>query len=225
MCLFDKFLTQNYQIMSLTTPLQIRILCLGASITAGFHRFGLAHHPYSRQLKKDLEKSFPNAEFDVRLDAASGDVVLGGSYLGRLDRQAMSHMPKYDWIIVQGGGNDLGQGSEPQAVFEGLKIIWRKALSLGAKVMALTVTETSNESPVMRSRYRALNQMILNHQEEGFSPFDLCAAIPYHDMAPDKRKIIWDDGLHLKKAGYDLMGSTIAQHLEKTMSEGLTSKL
>lgn len=211
--------------MSLPAPPQIRILCFGASITAGFHRFGLAYHPYSRQLKKDLEKAFPDTKLDVRVDAVSGDVVLDGSYLHRLEQQTMPHIPKYDWIIIQGGGNDLVRGSEPETVFKGLQTIWSKALSSGAKVMALTVTETSNESSLLKSRYRDLNKMIFEHREERFFPFDLCALIPYHDMASDRRKIIWDDGLHLKKPGYDLMGSAISQELEKRMCDSLTSKL
>ena len=211
--------------MSLTLPHQTRILCFGASITAGFHRFGLAYHPYSRQMKKCLETAFPNTKIDVRVDAVSGDIVLGGSYMSRLEQQMTPHAPKYDWIIVQGGGNDLIRGSEPLIVFDDLQRIWDRALASGAKVMALTVTDTSNESSMMRSRYRDLNQMILGYKKEGFFPFDICEAIPYQDMEPDRRKIIWDDGLHFKKPGYDLMGSLISQELESIIFRGLTSKL
>ena len=211
--------------MSPPGPPQTRILCFGASITAGFHRFGLAHHPYSRQLRKDLEKAFPETNFDVRVDAVAGDIVLGGSYLHRLEQQTMPHIPKSDWIIIQGGGNDLVRGSEPETVFRGLQSIWSKALSSGARIMALTVTETSNESSRMKSRYRDLNKMILEHREERFFPFDLCALIPYHDMPSERRELIWDDGLHLTKLGYELMGSAISQELEKRMSDSFTSKL
>lgn len=43
--------------------------------------------------------------------------------------------------------------------------------------------------------------------------FDLAAAIPYHTMQPAERERYWDDHIHLKPAGYDLMGEKIAARL------------
>ena len=211
--------------MGHSAPTQLRILCFGASITAGFHMFGLAYHPYSRRLKTHLNLVLPNTNLDISVDALSGDVVLGGSYSRRIEAQTAPNKAQYDWIIVQGGGNDLLRGKEPQAIFEGLQEIWRKALSSGARVLALNVTETSSAGLKMRSNYNDLNAMIMNHTELGLFPLDLCKAIPYHNMDPDKRKKIWDDGLHFKKSGYDLMGDIVAQRLEEIMSEGRVSKL
>ena len=37
---------------------------------------------------------------------------------------------------------------------------------------------------------------------------DLCAAVPYFSMDKMLRKEIWDDGVHLTKAGYKMMGIT-----------------
>lgn len=42
---------------------------------------------------------------------------------------------------------------------------------------------------------------------------DLCGAVPYFSMEEAKRDTIWDDGLHLTKEGYKMMGDAIAAHL------------
>lgn len=40
--------------------------------------------------------------------------------------------------------------------------------------------------------------------------FDLKTHIPYHSLTEDEKADRWDDGLHLTPAGYDWMGSSIA---------------
>lgn len=42
---------------------------------------------------------------------------------------------------------------------------------------------------------------------------DLCSAVPYFSMDEAKQELIWDDGLHLTKEGYEMMGNAIAAHL------------
>ena len=42
---------------------------------------------------------------------------------------------------------------------------------------------------------------------------DLCSAVPYFDMDKDARDNIWDDGLHLTKEGYEMMGDAIASRM------------
>lgn len=42
---------------------------------------------------------------------------------------------------------------------------------------------------------------------------DLCAAVPYFTLSDAQKGWIWDDGLHLKAAGYELMGEAIAAKL------------
>lgn len=211
--------------MDSAAPSSIRILCFGASITAGFHMFGLAYHPYARQLETDLQNAFPETRFDISVDATPGDVILEGSYISRLEQQTTLTQPNYDWIIIQGGGNDLGQGKDPHAIFEGLKEVWRKALASGAKVLALTVTETSNARLSVKTKYEKLNRMILDYEEEGLFVADVCERLPYEKMSPEKRSKIWDDGLHFKKPGYDLMGGFIAERLMELLPKGVVSKI
>lgn len=49
---------------------------------------------------------------------------------------------------------------------------------------------------------------------------DICSKIPYYSMDEKKREVIWNDGLHLGKEGYKLMGSLIAARLIEILSDG-----
>ncbi|KAL9008721.1 MAG: hypothetical protein Q9173_006185, partial [Seirophora scorigena] len=139
----------------------LRILCFGASITAGFHSFGLAPpHPYAHRLQHHLSTSLPpSTTLTVSIDGVSGDRIIGGDYDSRLRRHFPAPSPtgkgdggesKYDWIILQAGGNDLASGHQPEAIFVALTHLWDLCAVNGAEVLALTVTETSAESKLMR---------------------------------------------------------------------------
>ena len=212
--------------MGRTAPPEIRILCFGASITCGFYAGGAHFHPYSIQLKARLQRSLPHTEFVIDVDGLSGDRLIDGEYISRLNR----HCPKegktaYDWIIIQGGGNDLGMGQQPSHIYEALKKSWNIVLDAGAQVLALTVTETSDTSVPTRSRYDSLNAMVLNYWKDKFYVADVCAKIPYASMDKEMRKKVWDDGLHMKPAGYDMMGDAIADRLLEILQKPATSKI
>ncbi|KAI4253367.1 MAG: hypothetical protein LQ352_003723 [Teloschistes flavicans] len=195
-------------------PEKIHILCFGASITAGHYCFGLKHHPYAQRLKLRIQEALPSSDVKVEIDGLSGDRVLGGEYLSRLESHLTGNeSPKYSWIIFQGGGNDLGCGSKPGPIYDELKKLWKMAIDGGANVLALTVTETSNESTQMKKRYDHLNQMIRLHGDEGFFVADICKAVPYTSMHPELRRKVWDDGLHFQPTGYDMIGDAIADRL------------
>jgi lysophospholipase L1-like esterase len=50
---------------------------------------------------------------------------------------------------------------------------------------------------------------------------DLCAAVPYFSMDERLREKIWDDGLHLTKAGYKMMGDAIGARMTELLSAGV----
>lgn len=212
--------------MGSIAPTTVRVLCFGASITAGFHMWGLAHHPYRHQLLSRLQQSFPNANVNIEIEAKSGDTIVGGQYMKRLQRHCSPEKyGLYDWVIVQGGGNDLSWGKTPEEIYEELQLIWDLVLQSGASVLALTVTETDSTSSLLRDKYAALNKMILNHRENGYHVADVCKAVPYNAMPKDLRKKIWDDGLHFKKAGYNMLGDAIADRLIDILQSGPLAKI
>ncbi|KAI4115488.1 MAG: hypothetical protein LQ345_003917 [Seirophora villosa] len=212
----------------------LRILCFGASITAGFHSFGLAPpHPYAHRLQHHLSTSLPPAiTLTISIDAVPGDRIIGGDYDSRLRR----HFPassfnvkagkvegeegsKYDWIILQAGGNDLASGHAPEDIFAALTHLWDMCTGNSAQVLALTVTETSAESKLMKERYARLNAMIRAAGKSGVWVADVEREVPYWGMEAGKRRRVWDDGLHFKPEGYDLLGEKVGGRLLEILRE------
>ena len=212
---------QDLQGARVMAPQQdIRILCFGASITAGHYCFGLKHHPYAIRLRSRLQEVLPSDTVTIDVDGLSGDQVLNGHYLPRLQHRFKDNdTKKYDWLILQGGGNDLGSGSDPGPIYAELYKLWKFGLQGGVKVMALTVTETNTESSQMKAKYRRLNDMIRGHEEQNFFVADVCKSIPYWSMDPELRKKVWDDGLHFKPLGYDMLGDAIADRLLEILQD------
>lgn len=211
----------SVQRMDPALPSSLRILCFGASITAGFHHFGLSHHPYAIRLGERLKQYLRcRTSIEIEVDGLSGDSVIDGEYFDRLEPRCKTE--EYDWIVVQGGGNDLGFGRTPQAIYEELQKIWRLARGKRAKVLALTVTETSDRSKAGRARYSTLNELVRQHKEDGFHVADVERAIPWPSEVKEQRRI-WDDGLHFNKVGYDMMGDAIAQRLLEIMGGNMPS--
>lgn len=89
--------------------------------------WGLKHYPYANHLKAPLQGLFPSTEILIDIAALSGDMVIGhpatARFLPRLKNSCEKAEEKggsYDWIVMMGGTNDLGWGSEVDAIYEGL---------------------------------------------------------------------------------------------------------
>ena len=204
----------------------LRVLCFGASITAGLYNSGCQHHPYATRLQDRLQAALPSHRVQVESDGLSGDYIIGGEYLSRLKphlNAAAGEGRVLDWLIFQGGGNDLLSGEEPGAILEAMKKLWQMSLQGGTKVMALTVTDTDDQRPQTRESYGKLNEMIKSHQHENFFVADLFSKIPYIGMSQETRKIVWDDGLHFRPAGYDMIGDAVAERLLEAIGAACSS--
>lgn len=124
----------------------------------------------------------------------------------------------YDWVIIQAGGNDLGWGREPEAIFTALKPFWEIPLSTGANVLALTVTEHGNDNAEQFAKRVKLNELISKYTESSigggsYYVADVATAIPYKTMSAGDRKLFWSDDTHFTQEGYRLMGDVIADRL------------
>lgn len=71
-------------------PKQLRILCLGASLVAGFSSGGAVYHPFSHNLVKKLRTAMPGIEIEVVVDGVPGDRVTTGRFIDRMKNQCKS---------------------------------------------------------------------------------------------------------------------------------------
>lgn len=192
----------------------IRILCFGASITAGWNQLGMPYYPYASTLEAHLKKTLPNKHFNIQVDGLPGDTIIYGQYEKRLRSLISTATSSYDFVIIQGGGNDLASCGEPAEIFEALRKVWSIAFEAGSMVIALTVTKTVDASDGLASRYDALNEMIVSEQHEKLYSVDVCQMLPPATVENVLVSGIYDrDGLHLGKKGYEMMGDVIASSL------------
>lgn len=227
----------------MAAPSSLRVLCFGASITAGFHSWGLAYHPYAVALGAKLRSRLPlNTDVQIDVDGEPGDTIISGRYWTRLTARLGEHGSNskygYDWIILQAGGNDLAGSKNSAQIFKALQDLDNFILSMSSprsgdsppskipKLLALTVTETMAPSTSLRKEYEALNALIRGHEQPGYYVADVCRAIPYHDMDPIMQRKVWDDGLHMRPAGYDIFGSFVGERLlEIILSDSSASQV
>ncbi|KAJ5690560.1 SGNH hydrolase [Penicillium macrosclerotiorum] len=185
---------------------KLSILCFGNSLTAGFHSYGLEFHPYAQKLVETIKNEFPGLEVQATVAGQSGDLVVSppGAFLSRIEM-------KCDRT------NDLGYGYQPDKIYSAIQKSWNVALETGAKVLALTIPECKARIGSLDERRSKLNSYILAHQAEGLR-------IPYHSASPEFQENMFDDGLHLTPAGYDFMGTIIAEHLVSLLNAQMEDK-
>lgn len=73
-------------------PKQLRILCLGASLVAGFSSMGAVYHPFSHNLAKRLRTTMPGTEVEIEVDGVPGDRVTTGRFIERMSKQCEPHL-------------------------------------------------------------------------------------------------------------------------------------
>ncbi|KAG9237272.1 SGNH hydrolase-type esterase domain-containing protein [Amylocarpus encephaloides] len=208
----------------------LNILCFGDSLTAGFSFVhGLEHlHPYEVAMKATLQAAFPTYKVTTDVQGVSGDQVLTppGGFLTRMDICFKETHPvsPYTHAVILGGTNDLYQQTSPSVLFQALKEVWAIPLEHKTTVLALTVPECPICENVPVERYDKLNNAILEREKVGsggdqFHTLDLYHIIPWVSLPEERRKALWDDGVHFSPEGYNLMGQVIARELIKIINK------
>ncbi|KAG6003534.1 hypothetical protein E4U21_001934 [Claviceps maximensis] len=191
------------------TDNSLQILCFGDSLTAGFHDFGMAFHPYSITFTAVVQAALPHMTIDVHHSGKPGDVGAWTPFNERLKQECSKR--NYDWVIILAGTNDLAYRVPPTSMYEAFRLNWAVPLGMGSKVLALTVPESKARPACVVEDRDKVNELIRNHKERNFYTFDLHSKLPYHSLSEQDNERYWDDGLHLTAQGYDWMGRHIAE--------------
>jgi lysophospholipase L1-like esterase len=125
----------------------------------------------------------------------------------RLDRCAR----RAQFLIVQGGINDVAQGRPVRAAAHGLRAMVRRGKALGLRVALADVLPWNNGHPRFTPRIDELNRLIAQVARDQRVP-----VLPFHDTLADPsrpgrmRAQLTVDGNHPDVSGYRLLGNAFS---------------
>ncbi|KXS16671.1 SGNH hydrolase [Gonapodya prolifera JEL478] len=217
--------------MSLSTTSRLaplRLLLLGDSLTSGWLLTTEEEHPYSTALTRHLTQAFPQREIETVVSGVPGDTVVGGFMQGfarrlkkRLD-EATTEGRLFNWTVILGGTNDLGAEVPIEDTFSTLKELYSSVLAHNPScgILCCQVPECSPVFVNLAQQRDALNELIRTHATtdplERLHYFPTSTFLPLKSATPEFIERYWaEDKLHFTAEGYDLLGASIAETIEK----------
>jgi acyl-CoA thioesterase-1 len=183
-------------------------MCFGDSLTAGFQSPtaecpDYQETPYGRFLAERL-----GDRARVQISGVCGELT--ADMVDRFERDVVRHRPA--WVVILGGTNDLGGSLQPAEIMRNLTTMYEQAAKAGIRVAAVTVPSIRGFDGHIPRRHE-LNGLIADYCTHRNLPcVDLFAATAEpgtHRLAA----LYSNDGLHLTKAGYDLLARLLYEQV------------
>ena len=229
--------------MSHARPRLVRVLAIGDSLTAGYHSLGTAYHPYGARLQALLNADGDGAAAVAAAAARTTplpvlwEVEVAGVPAERADQVsrrlwAALRRSAYDVVVVMAGTNDVADvadvGAEEEArraargVTSALDGMYGAVLRSGAHLVVVNLPDVMDfgDATYFRRRewvrewIRERAEALLRSNAQRVSYVDAQVAVPYRGADAAFVRRHWDDGIHMKPAGYDLL----ADELFRTLS-------
>ena len=134
----------------------------------------------------------------------------------RLDRTLKESKQHYDWIVIQGGTNDLGYQEKSGDIVAALCRMHDRARETGARTLVLAIPQFSLEDTPSCKAYKEakakVNDGLREYCEETHSQsvfVDLHGKLPHTTLSQEERRKYWCDGLHMTPLGYDRMAEVV----------------
>jgi len=195
--------------------MSFRMLCVGDSLTSGYHHFGLCHDPYSNHLKKLLQNHLKDLKVEVIEIGSDGyrtDQIL--EQFDAFLKQCETKKEKWDCIAILGGTNDIGYKIKANIITKNLAALHKAARDHGAKNVALTIPRVNHDKleKQFESKCEVIRQFLLSSLK-----CDLVVDI-YKEIDPKDKNDnkLWDDLLHFTKKGYEKFAEIIFASMIKT---------
>lgn len=198
---------------------ELRIVCLGASATAGTPGFFSPRErpPHGEGNEESqyaywMRKSHP--EWEVLNRGMRGQRT--DQILARFEYDVFDQEP--DCMILLAGTNDLYQGYDAEAAIENLAKMYRLARSRGIQPIACSILPLDLADPELKERILDFNAALAIRAKDELVPFcDLYSALEHEEKSG--YLMASPDQVHPDVAGYRRMGEALTQVLEELLSE------
>ncbi|XP_068762390.1 uncharacterized protein [Montipora capricornis] len=200
------------------------ILALGDSLTNGFHSDDKSHTPYAKTLEYLLNKDEHTCYI---METVAKDGAEAYEMSASLQKHLKNRKVKYQWVIILAGTNDIVHNGHTHR-----RRAWDTALEhiidlhitshrFGAKTMVVTIPEMdceeSDRPPCKNTRLERnyINEKLRHYAKTNdFTTLcDLAKKFPRYSLTNKERKRLWEEGLHLRPAGYEKMAEIIYKDL------------
>lgn len=194
-----------------------RIFAFGDSLTAGLVRsYGqeggsTRFYPYADALRDTLESLLDDPDDEVIVE----HMGKSGWKTAELYEILPEDLP-YDVMIILAGTNDLGTELSAESIVSNLKDLHEAALRRGVwRTMALAIPSSAYQERIESAREKA--KSINNSLKEWNNPRISFVPFPFPFDYKDKR---WSqDGLHLTKEGYKVLGIYLAPLVQRELQQ------
>jgi lysophospholipase L1-like esterase len=197
---------------------EVRVLCLGNSLTAGHCGFMQPDRPWAAGMARHAS------------ELSGGSVRVHGRALGLTGYSTtelieeveakpwLLQLQSTDLVMIMSGTNDIGRLSEESdpaaavaAVMKNLAFLHQMCHDAGVPTIAMTILESGAAKRLswLGTMHGALNTAIKGQFGSSDRTFvvDACRALPF-----DGASCLWaDDGLHLTEDGYSTLGRRLAE--------------
>ena len=191
----------------------MKIIALGDSLTVGETGFTFSGSdgsiaPYPKCLELLAEEYLRSHQSDVKVKVLNRGIngELTSAMLERFSRDVVDE--KADYVIILGGANDIGWGSDPAMIAHNLTSMYDAALNNGIRAVACSVPSILGFDELIPPRLD-LNRMIRTAAEKrrmAFVDLFMATADPRNNRLSEDYSA---DGLHLNSKGYQRMGKYI----------------
>ncbi|XP_029211235.2 uncharacterized protein LOC114975265 isoform X1 [Acropora millepora] len=206
------------------------ILALGDSLTNGFHSDDKSHTPYAKTLESLLNKDKHNCYI---LETTAKDGAEAHEMSAWLQTHLKNRKVKYSWVIILAGTNDIIHNSHSHnrrawdIALEHIIDLHISSHRFGAKTMAVTIPEMdceeSDKPPCKRTRLERnyINEKLRHYAKTNDFTIlcDLANKFPRYSLSNKERERFWEEGLHMRPAGYKRMAEIIYKDLSEQIDE------
>lgn len=180
-----------------------RILVLGDSLSSGFMLPPQTGFPYvlARRLKEDGYRNL---------------VVLDGSVAGATTADGLERLPQAlsagaDLVIVELGGNDMLDKTDPRQIFDNLDQIISICKAAGARVILAGVLALLTYEPAYRAAFDSIYARLAAKRKIPLYPFFLAGAFGHPGL-------MLSDGTHPSALGVERIVAGILPLVERSLS-------